>query len=119
MDYYDLIDTLITVPGVTNYSTYLTNLKRARVRYQPRGRFVIITSQPTTAARQVELLVKDLFPNCAGLYQVNGTAAKIFTLNRLNADNYTDNSPQVRAAITDKLPEVKLYKITSGQRVEA
>jgi hypothetical protein len=119
MDYYDLIDTLITVPGVTNYSTYLSNLQRARVKYQPRGRFVIITSQPTAARRKIEQLVKNLFPNCVGVYQVNGTLAKTYVLRTLGADNYTENDPQVRAAIANKLPEVKLYKITSGQRVEA
>ena len=119
MEYYDLIDTLITVPGATSYSSYLKGLTKARVNYQPRGNFVIITSQPTTAARKVEQLVKDLFPNCRGLYQVNGTGAKLFVLKRLNADNYTDNDPRVRAGITKQLPDVKLYKITNGQRVEA
>lgn len=119
MDYYDLIDTLVSVPAYTDYSGYLTNLGKARVKYRPRGRFIIITSQPQAASQAVAGLVKTLFPNCSGLYQVNGTAAKIYTLKRLDATNYTDNDSQVRNSIANKLPDLKLYKITNGVKVAA
>ena len=119
MEYYDLIDTLITVPDVSNYSTYLANLPRARVKYRPRGPFAIITSQPLAAKTKVNQLIRDLFPNCSKIYQVQGTSGKINTLTRLGADNYTDNDPQVRAAIARKLPDLDLYRISGGSKQKA
>lgn len=119
MQYYDLVDTLIITPTSNGLSGYLKGLEYARKKYTPAGAFQIITSQPTAAHKAVAKLVREMYPNCVGLHQVESTAGKIQVLRRLKADNYTDNDPTVRKQIANNLEGIRLYKIANGKKVEA
>jgi hypothetical protein len=119
MNYYDLVDTLISVPGATGLGGYLKGLPNATVKYHPRGAFKIITSQPALANRRVRDLIAAKFPNCLDVIIVTSTKGKINALQSRSATNYTDNDPKVRAAIAKALPNIDLFKISNGVRKPA
>jgi len=120
MEYYDLIDTLITIPhNKKNLSGYINALNEAQTKYQPRGSFKIITSQPAIATGRIRRLVTARFPNCLDVIIVANTKGKIRALEAQRATNYTDNDQAVRRAIKKDLPNIQLHTITNGVRKPA
>ena len=116
MEYYDLVDTLVTVRPSTGLQDYYRALMKAQKVYSPTGSFKILTSQPAYAGKLAREVTAKLFPNCLDTHVVSSTAAKIIGLRTLNATSYTDNDPKVRAKIAEELPELQLYAIVNGVR---
>jgi hypothetical protein len=116
MEYYDLVDTLVTVRKTKNFSEYYRALMKAEKAYNPIGNFKILTAQPALAAKLATELGKILFPNCLGVHVVSSTAGKVIWLRTLKAESYTDNDPKVLRKIAKELPDLKLYVIQNGVR---
>lgn len=119
MEYYDLVDTLITVRKSNGLQDYYRALREAKKAYTPTGSFKILTAQPNTTTRLAIQLSKLLFPNCLDVHVVASTGGKIAYLRALKATSYTDNDPKVRAKIAKELPDLQLYTITNGVRKPA
>jgi hypothetical protein len=119
MDYYDLVDTLVTVRPSTGLQDYYRALMDAKKAYTPRGNFKVLTAQPGSTANLAREVVRELFPNALDTHVVSSTAAKIIWLRTLRAASYTDSDPKVLAKIAKELPNLDLYRIVDGRRVRA
>lgn len=116
MDYYDLVDTLVTVRPSTGLSDYYRALADAKKKYQPRGNFKVLTSQPQAAGNLAREVVRNLFPNALDTHVVSSTAGKIVWLRTLKAASYTDADTKVLARIRKELPNLALYHLVNGHR---
>lgn len=117
MEYYDLVDTLVSVRPSNGLADYYRALMNANKIYTPRGNFKVLTSQPASTSNLAREVVSLLFPNALDTHVVSSTAAKVIWLRTLRAESYTDNDPKVLAKIAKELPDLPLYRIVNGQRV--
>ena len=116
MEYYDLVDTLVTVRRSIGLQDYYRALMKAEKAYTPNGNFRILTAQPALAGKLAREIGKKLFPNALDVYVVSSTGGKIAYLRTLKAESYTDNDPKVLRKIAKELPNLKLYVIKNGVR---
>lgn len=116
MEYYDLVDTLVTVRRSIGLQDYYRALMKAEKAYTPNGSFRILTAQPALAGKLAREIGKKLFPNALDVYVVSSTGGKIAYLRTLKAESYTDNDPKVLRKIAKELPNLKLYVIKNGVR---
>jgi len=121
MQAFDLSGTLVNIDY--NADQLITAIYDAKMIYLPIGPFVIITSQQDNAAIQkaIRAMVNANYPKCERVYFVNGTeqqviAQKIERLKAIEATEYTDDNRDILAAIRIRLPELKLYVMTSRGR---
>lgn len=119
MQGYDLQDTLVRI----NYNSgnIISAIAKASVLYRPKGNFIIVTAQQDSPSihSAIKSMIKDNFPNCQGVTFVSGgqsevIAKKAAAIKRLGITEFTDNNPDILAGLKEKLPNVKLYKMTKN-----
>ena len=121
MQAFDLSGTLVNIDY--NADQLITAIYDAQMIYLPIGSFVIITAQQDSAPIQkaIRAMVAANYPKCERIYFVNGTeqqviAQKIERLKAIEATEYTDDNRDILAAIRIRLPDLKLYVMTSRGR---
>lgn len=123
MDFYDFSDTLAKVDW--NSGNIPAAIAKARILYEPRGKFAVITAQQDNQAiRQavIKWLASNYGDQCDRIYFVSGSEANIIRskariLAEQNADSFTDNNVNILRGIAQELPNLRLYKATGGDRV--
>lgn len=122
MDFYDFSDTLAKVDW--NSGNIPAAIAKARILYEPTGRFAVITAQQDNQAiRQavIKWLASNYGDQCDRVYFVSGSEANIIKaksriLAEQNADSFTDNNVNILRGIAQELPNLRLYKASGGGR---
>lgn len=123
MDFYDFSDTLAKVDW--NSGNIPAAIRKARLLYEPRTRFAVITAQQQNQEIRnavVQWLAANYGDLCDRVYFVSGSEANIIKgkariLAEQNADSFTDNNVNILRGIAQELPNLRLYKATGGDRV--
>ena len=115
---FDLQDTLVRI----NYNKMLESAANPTLLYKPVGDFIIISAQPLGRIRIIlRSTIERLFPNCTRVVFVSGgerqiIEAKARAIREYGVTEFTDNNTKILTELAKLVPNVKLYKISNGER---
>ena len=118
---FDLQDTLVRI----NYNApnIYEAIGAARKLYSPVGEFIVISAQPPSSQIRAAVrgMIQDKFPNCSAIYFVSGgerqvIQAKARAIRNHSVTEFTDNDENILKGLAALVPNVKLYKISNGER---
>lgn len=118
---FDLQDTLVRIDY--NAANIYDAIAAAHKLYTPVGDFIVISAQAPSAGIRgaIRSMVQDKYPNCTGIYFVSGSEAQIIqakarAIRNHSVTEFTDNNSAILAKLAILVPNVKLYKISNGER---
>ena len=123
---YDLDDTLADTnyDSVFGQTSLLNMISNAEVKYQPRGRYVIITARGENSAvqRATRKWVDDNLTGCEGVYFTTGSGEtgmknKLAVMKRIGVTEYVDSSIKNLRILNKLDPKIKTSTIEDGQKI--
>lgn len=118
---FDLQDTLVRIDY--NAVNLYVAIAQADKLYTPTGPFIVISAQPRNAAIRgaIRTMIEKKFPNCIGVYFVGGSEAEVIAgkaraIRNHSVTEFTDNNETILKKLAILVPDVKLYKISNGNR---